>query len=177
MSEPKKILIIDDEPLICTTISAYFTRKGFEVHSAHTCWDGLNAAEKILPDVILLDLDLPDRSGLEFAGLGEIFPVILISGKVEMPEDVARRLNTATFVKKPVDMDVLLKKIEEVLDVNAALTVERIVDVLLSFDVMKACVDGIKQRTGVNVTPQEITTAMRKGVLSKKAREIVKGMK
>lgn len=61
-----KILIVEDDKLVCKLYQAAFTGSGFEVDTAvdgREAWNKLNASP---PDLILLDLMLPDISGLEF---------------------------------------------------------------------------------------------------------------
>ena len=60
-----RMLIIDDEPKLCTCLQAYFTMKGLTVS---VVYDGEKAINRLLretPDVILLDVRLPDMSGLD----------------------------------------------------------------------------------------------------------------
>ncbi|MEM7799558.1 MAG: response regulator transcription factor [Chloroflexota bacterium] len=61
----KKILIIEDEKKIARWIETYFEDSGFEAHKAHTGAMGLNIAQTEQPDLIILDLNLPDQHGLE----------------------------------------------------------------------------------------------------------------
>ncbi|GGG52016.1 response regulator transcription factor [Paenibacillus radicis (ex Gao et al. 2016)] len=61
-----KILIVDDEPSIVTMLQMVLRREGFQqLHSASTCAEALDLTKRILPDMILLDIMLPDGSGLE----------------------------------------------------------------------------------------------------------------
>ena len=60
-----KIVVVDDERPILLTLEALLTRHGYEPHMAHTATEGLAMIRKIAPDLVLLDLGLPDRDGLE----------------------------------------------------------------------------------------------------------------
>ena len=60
-----KLLLIEDDPDI-QNINAFFLRsRGYEVRCAYTCAQGLQACAQMRPDVIVLDVNLPDGSGLE----------------------------------------------------------------------------------------------------------------
>jgi len=61
----KSILIIDDDPLIRKTLSSYFVKKNFEIDEAESGEEGLVRFEKFSPDLVLLDIRLPDMDGLE----------------------------------------------------------------------------------------------------------------
>ena len=61
----KRVLLVEDEPDLNETISFNLDSEGYEVTSTFNGKDALNAIEKKKPDLILLDLMLPDMSGLE----------------------------------------------------------------------------------------------------------------
>jgi two-component system response regulator AtoC len=61
----KSILIIDDDPLIRKTLSSHLSRRNFEVHLAEEGEQGLAKYEECLPDLVFLDIRLPDIDGLE----------------------------------------------------------------------------------------------------------------
>jgi CheY-like chemotaxis protein len=62
---PNSVLIIDDEPGIALALMVRFQNAGYLVHQAATGLDGLDAARKQRPDVIILDIRLPDIDGYE----------------------------------------------------------------------------------------------------------------
>jgi len=61
----KSILIIDDDPLIRKTLSSHLSRRNFEVHMAEEGEEGLAKYAENLPDLVILDIRLPDIDGLE----------------------------------------------------------------------------------------------------------------
>ncbi len=61
----KSVLIIDDEPLIRKTLSSHLVKKGYEVHQAEDGETGLSRFAQVCPDLVLLDIRLPDTDGLE----------------------------------------------------------------------------------------------------------------
>src|ERR1700749_289725 len=60
-----KLLVVDDEPLICQSFRWVFNAEDVEVTTAGTLAEGWTRVEKDRPDVVVLDLQLPDGSGLE----------------------------------------------------------------------------------------------------------------
>jgi len=61
----KTILIIDDDPLIRKTLSSHLEQRGFEVQTAEDGEEGLRLYEESLPEVVVLDIRLPDMDGIE----------------------------------------------------------------------------------------------------------------
>jgi len=90
---PLRILIVDDEPAVLEALEALLAREGHEVVRATDGQSALAQAQAALPDIVLLDLHLPDVSGLEVVthlrqipGL-EAVSVIAFSGKFVSPEE------------------------------------------------------------------------------------------
>jgi DNA-binding response OmpR family regulator len=65
MSAPKKILIADDEPNILISLEFLMKREGHEVHVARNGIEALSAITSLRPDLVLLDVMMPGKSGFE----------------------------------------------------------------------------------------------------------------
>ena len=61
----KRLLIVDDEPKVCECLKLFFSAKGFEASYAHTGGEAVERLADQQPDVVLLDIGLPDFSGIE----------------------------------------------------------------------------------------------------------------
>ncbi|RYG40696.1 response regulator transcription factor [bacterium] len=61
-----KLLIIDDEPAITETLEAKFRREGFTTFAADSAEEGMRLFRRIKPDLVILDIMLPGRSGCDF---------------------------------------------------------------------------------------------------------------
>jgi len=101
-----RALVVDDDPEIATVLTELVEREGFAVTSATTLAQAREAIAATVPDIVLVDIHLPDGSGLDlFDGLGPAAPeVVLITGQasVETAVDALRR-GAADYLTKPVD--------------------------------------------------------------------------
>lgn len=86
-SDMKTILVMDDSSATRTMLQAILTAQGYQAVLARNCTEGFAAIEQCVPDLVLLDLMMPGRTGLEFLkfihshGQFKDLPVIVISGK------------------------------------------------------------------------------------------------
>jgi two-component system response regulator AtoC len=113
------ILVIEDEPLLRRQIARTLESRGHEVHVAELGADGVAAASKVAPDLVLLDLRLPDCSGLEvLSEIHEIdaeIPVVLMTAHGSVGDAVdAMRRGAADYLQKPLDLDELQLLVERV---------------------------------------------------------------
>src|SRR5437762_12898121 len=87
MPPAKKILIVDDEAMIRKAVHLALEKEGYEVDEAETGADALRRIELSKPDLILLDIMLPDVSGFDVCRdirkTGHRVPIIIISTKTE----------------------------------------------------------------------------------------------
>lgn len=116
-----KVLIIDDEEAIAKILSKFIQQEGHEAFSAHTAQEGLERAEMINPDVILLDLNLPDMKGLDvLTHINERkirAQVVMITGEGSVDSAVqAMRMGAEDYLEKPLNVEklkIVIKKIGE----------------------------------------------------------------
>lgn len=115
------ILIIDDESSLVSSLSFALEEEGYKVHGAGTGQEGLQAIVDVQPDLVLLDLRLPDRTGLDVLeaiqrSYGEP-QVIMISAHGDTRAAVkAVKMGAADYLTKPFDLDDLLHTIRTVLE-------------------------------------------------------------
>jgi len=141
----KKILIVDDEPDIITFLSALLEENGYESVSAKDGTEGLELLRKEKPDLVLLDLMMPKKSGITMfqelrkdPELSDI-PVIVVTGVSEVTgvdfrnfmfkqpmRDEKKFVETTGlskytvpdgYIEKPIDPDELIKVVNETLNV------------------------------------------------------------
>ena len=118
----KKILIVDDEPNIVRTIADRLKMSNFDVVTACDGKQGIDRAVQETPDLILLDIAMPNLDGCamleRLRTIDQIkeTPVIMLTARTSA-EDVAKafRAGAADYVVKPFDLVALLDKIDTVL--------------------------------------------------------------
>ena len=112
----KKILILDDDPMIVDYLTDLFKDNGYETCFAYNAEEGFNVLAKERPDLITLDLDMPKIAGplfyVKYRKIEELkdIPVIVISG-LHAPERSIKKVVAA--IEKPVDRDKLLKIVKD----------------------------------------------------------------
>jgi two-component system response regulator (stage 0 sporulation protein F) len=116
----KKILIVDDEVGIVDEIKEFLTEEGYEVYSADTGKDGIQSIREANPDLLLLDMKLPDMSGLDVLRLcKQISPgtkVIVNTGYVDQKMiDESEQLGHDLFLQKPFDLERLKTEVDRLL--------------------------------------------------------------
>jgi len=134
----KKILVIDDQPENVFYLQDRLQKEGFAVISANSGRTGIEAAITQSPDLILLDIMMPEISGLEVCRFlvrdarTSRIPIILVTAKTSA-EDMREGLQAGAvdYIKKPIN------KIELLARVNSALKVKESQDLFLEVEKMK----------------------------------------
>ena len=116
----KKLLIVDDESGIIEEVKAFFEEEGYEVATADTGKEGIEALARHKPDLMLLDMKLPDISGIQVLKFcKENSPhtkIIVNTGYVDQNIiDEAERLGRDSFLQKPFNLERLKEEIDRLL--------------------------------------------------------------
>jgi two-component system KDP operon response regulator KdpE len=110
-----KVLVVDDEPQIVRALRINLAARGYQVLTAHDGTAALKAAAEGKPDVVVLDLGLPDLDGNEvIAGLRgwTRIPIIVLSARTDSSDKVeALDAGADDYVTKPFGMDELLARL------------------------------------------------------------------
>ena len=110
-----RVLVVDDEPAICRTLKTNLARHGFQVSTEANGAGAVEALDRWRPDIILLDLGLPDMDGIDV--IREVrkrgnTPVIVLSVRETEPDKVAALdLGADDYLTKPFGVDELLARI------------------------------------------------------------------
>lgn len=128
-----RLLAIDDEPAILDCYRAAFARLPIEIATALTATDGLAQVSNHRPDVILLDVDLPDLSGLEtYRRIREIdarIPVVFITGSGSTETAIeAIRLGAHDYLLKPFKLEHLNEVVGRALEVRRLMNVPALIE-------------------------------------------------
>jgi len=123
MWNKRKLLIVDDNTMIRDLLVDSFG-EDYEVHEAINGEEGLQAAERIRPDIILLDVNMPDMSGIQalrklaHSSTTSKIPVIILTSS-EYTQDVKNEAekcaNLKGFMSKLVSAETIKDRIKEVL--------------------------------------------------------------
>jgi two-component system KDP operon response regulator KdpE len=126
MAKKTKILVVDDEPKIRMFIRANLEAHGYEVHLAQDGAEAVEMAARLMPDVIVLDINMPRMDGIEACKRIREWsnvPIIILSVR-EDEKDKVRALNEGAddYVTKPFSMEELLARIRVALRHVSAVT-------------------------------------------------------
>lgn len=115
----KRVLIVDDEPAILAAIGPLLDAAGYSVSTATTGYAALDAVERSAPDLVVLDLGLPDLDGREVCQRlrqGRTTPIIVLSARHDESEKVAALdAGADDYVTKPFSTDEFLARIRAAL--------------------------------------------------------------
>ena len=119
----KQILLVEDETVFANAVKKHLLRKGYDINLASDLKSARQYLEGSTPDLILLDMRLPDGSGLDL--LGEIkskntnAEVLVMSAYGELEDAVsAMKLGASDYLKKPIDLEELYVNVKKVIDKN-----------------------------------------------------------
>lgn len=108
----KKMLVVDDEKPIADILQYHFTKEGFAVQCVYDGEEALELVEEMQPDIVLLDIMLPGRDGLEVCR--EIrkkheMPIIMLTAKdCELDKALAFEFGADDYVSKPFSTKALI---------------------------------------------------------------------
>jgi two-component system KDP operon response regulator KdpE len=155
-----RVLVVDDEPQILRALRINLSVRGYEVFTAATGAEALQDAAEHRPDVVILDLGLPDMSGIDvIAGLRGWLsaPVIVLSARTDSSDKV-RALDAGAddYVTKPFGMDEFLARLRAAARRSAtASEIDEPVIETSSFTVDLAAKKVTRNGEEVHLTPTE----------------------
>ena len=117
---PHRVLVVDDDAEIIDTVQFALKQKGYDVIIARDGNQGLAMAEKDQPDLVILDMMMPKRSGFlvleKLKTLGNSVKVIMITANEgSRHKAYAEMLGVHEYLRKPFAMDKLLECVERLL--------------------------------------------------------------
>ena len=117
----QKILIIDDEPDVLKILSLRLEKNGYEVMCGRDGLEALDLARQMTPDLIILDVYLPDMNGDEIAKIMKKdkklkdVPIILISATATSVAQRAKECGAEGSIAKPFEREELINKVKKLL--------------------------------------------------------------
>jgi DNA-binding response OmpR family regulator len=114
-----KVLIVDDEATIAETIEHKLRREGFSTFTADSAEEGMRLFKRVSPDLIILDIMLPNRSGYDLCRAirkDSATPIIFLSARAEESDRVkGLELGADDYVVKPFNLAELAARVKAVL--------------------------------------------------------------
>ncbi len=155
----KTVLVVEDEPKIAKLAAEYLGHAGFRVASASTGREALVGVRSLVPDLVVLDLGLPDIDGLDVArtlrGRSNV-PIVMLTGRGDESDRIAGlELGADDYVTKPFSPKELVARVRAVLRRSEMRTeprdLIRVADVTLDVPRMRVTVG----ERAVELTPTE----------------------
>src|SRR5438105_7799830 len=116
---PKRVLVVEDEDAIRQTLRYNLSREGYAVSEANTGPTALSAARRERPDLILLDLMLPEMNGLEVCRVLRqemTTPILILTAKgTELDKVVGLQVGADDYVTKPFSLNELMARVTALL--------------------------------------------------------------
>lgn len=158
---PKKILIVDDDPDILTVVSSFLSIEGYQVFQAQSIKTAQELFEREKPDIIILDIMLPDKSGLEW--LKELkntyptLPIMLLTAKSSLSDKVLGfELGADDYLAKPFEPLELVARCKALL--RKAQLYQRVERDFIHLGNLKIDIQGrriFKKDQEIHLTPKE----------------------
>lgn len=116
---PVKILVVDDDPAICNLVQRYLRAKNYQVEVAGDGKTALATFEQFNPNLVILDLNLPDTNGYtlcrEMQQRTQVF-VLMLTGRTDTADKIKGFSQGADdYLTKPFDLEELLYRVEAIL--------------------------------------------------------------
>ena len=118
VEKPRQVLVVDDEPTICSLMNVFLTQRGYQVHIANTGMDALDLFRRALPDIVLLDISMPGMRGIDvlrqMKTINAACGVIMLSayGDDETIQE-AMDMGAFCYIQKPMELTDLNARLEE----------------------------------------------------------------
>ena len=112
----KRVLVLDDEKDICLLLSTILTGLGYEVNSSYSLKEGKQMLDDFEPDILFLDIHLPDGSGLDdlplFREKNKKLEIIIISAYDSFSEIKEANRYRAAFLRKPFSKEKIIEALK-----------------------------------------------------------------
>jgi two-component system response regulator MprA len=128
MSLESRILVVDDDRILCKILGAALSQQGFQVSSAHDGEEGLEAVEAFNPDLIVLDIMMPKMDGYEFCRRlrsdpsAPDIPILVLTalGDISLLRESQTDpdIQVDEFLTKPIRVGTLLERVNAMLWLN-----------------------------------------------------------
>jgi CheY-like chemotaxis protein len=126
MAAKQKVLVVDDDKNLVALFSADLRAAGYLVLAAYDAMQGFMLAQREVPEIILLDLQLPAGGGLQLlekvmsSSKTHAIPVVMVTGTTDPKlEGETKAKGAVAFVRKPVDREALVALVKQYVEAKA----------------------------------------------------------
>ncbi len=116
---PKRVLVVEDEPKLSRVVSNYLEREGYLAHLAETCVQAVQSVNSLKPDLVILDIMLPDGSGLdilkEIRRSSDTAVILLTARSEEIDKIMGLELGADDYVTKPFSVRELMARVKTIM--------------------------------------------------------------
>ena len=148
-----KILVVEDDRSVSRMLQAVLENNGYQVLTAQTCQQGILMLSSHVPDLVVLDLGLPDMDGEELirvARLNSMVPIIVLSARADETDKVsALDLGANDYITKPFGTEELLARVRTSLRINRMNLQASVPDsvfslggLVIDYERRRVCIDG-----------------------------------
>ena len=115
----KKVLVVDDDPVVIRLVKELLKAQGFLVETAKDGIDAMIMVQKGKPDLIVLDIMMPELNGydvlktLKFNDEYKNIPVILLTAREQELDKRIGQMMGIDYLQKPLDREVFLNKVQQ----------------------------------------------------------------
>lgn len=120
--ETKRILVVDDDPTVMALTTSVLQKNGYEVIPAHDGKHALRILEEVVPDLIVLDVMMPELNGSMLCGILKhnprfhLIPIIMLTGeKKAIDMVISQTMKADAFFNKPINTTSFLAKVKSLL--------------------------------------------------------------
>lgn len=166
-TKAQRILVVDDEVKIAEVVRSYLEKAGYQVFEAYSCAQAQQVLDGSQPDLMILDLMLPDMSGEDFCKRvrkKSRIPIIMVTAKVE-EADILKGLDIGAddYVTKPFSVRQLVARVQALLRRSGSESLP--LANLLSFNDQDLVIEALKHEVRkqgelLNLTPNEFKILM-----------------
>lgn len=118
-SYQQRVLVVEDEPKLSRVVRNYLEREGYLAHLAETCTQALKSVKSLKPDLVILDIMLPDGSGLDvlkkIRSSNDTAVILLTARSEEVDKIVGLELGADDYVSKPFSVRELMARVKTIM--------------------------------------------------------------
>jgi FixJ family two-component response regulator len=178
------VFVVDDDVSVRESLELLISSAGWQPETCQSAWEFLNRPRALVPNCLILDVNLPDLSGLDLQTLVSVertdTPIVFVTGYGDVPMSVkAMKAGAVEFLTKPFSDDIMLAAIEQALErsrttisLNSEIQAIRDRHVSLSRreqEVMALVVSGLlNKQVGFELGISEITVKAHRGQMMRK---------